>query len=328
MVSCASNGLISKYLIEDKHRIAYIPPYMRFERFQGYLNLRFPAMTTYRHASILSLAAVICVTVLFLLFQPFGLNRIEPPYRLFKIGAFSFAYLPVVWGYCLLFVYFIRINDFGNKWRLKHEILNNVGIILLLGIFNFILLTPILDRGYSLYAFLEIIVMTTAVTFVPIAVMTGIELIHFQYRDQSVQGSKTDSEMEGEVDIPIKDRTIILFGSNKNDSIEIGIDCLLFIQSQGNYVELVLEESSKQLKREMLRVSLKEIMTQLSGESEFKRVHRSYAVNMNRIINARGNAHGMTISLGDSNAEIPVSRQYTALLKPVQLKLRRKSAIA
>lgn len=294
------------------------------ERFQNYLNLRFPAMTTYRHASLLSIAAVACVAMIFLFFQPFGMNMIEAPHRLLKITAYALPYFPVVWGYCLLVVYFIRKNDLGNKWLLKHELLSNIALMLLLGIVNFITLVPVLEKDYSLYTFLEIIGMTAVVTLVPIAVMTGIELIQFQYRNQTnVAGgeSQGDALSKGESS---EDQFIILHGHNKDESLELGLQHLLFVQSQGNYVEVVVESVSSQITKEIIRISLKDIISQLSEVKSIQRVHRSFLVNTSRIVDAHGNAHGMSLWLGDTRIKVPVSRKFIDVAKPYESKHRKR----
>lgn len=288
---------------------------MKFNNLKNYLNLRFPAMTTYGAAILLSVSGTAIVMLFFMFFQPFGMHSIEGSYRLLTMGLFALPYFPFILIYCCLVVFLIKLKNYEMKWLLKHEIISNGLLVLIIGIVNFFLLVPVMDKQYSLITFFDIIAITVAVMLFPIVVLMGIDLIRFQYREKLISALKNEYSTDSIVGERNKDQTIMLLGLNKDESIELNPDKLLFIQSQGNYVEIVEETGSNQLNKEILRTSLKNIESQLSENPNIQQVHRSFLVNISRIEGARGNAHGMLFSLGASKIHIPVSRKFVNAAK-------------
>jgi DNA-binding LytR/AlgR family response regulator len=95
----------------------------------------------------------------------------------------------------------------------------------------------------------------------------------------------------------------------KRESLSFLSKELLYVSSAGNYVEFNLYRDSK-LEKVMIRNSISEIEKQFAHIPYYFRSHRAFIVNLNRVLSKKGNALGYSLSISDSNSEVPVSRQY------------------
>ena len=111
-------------------------------------------------------------------------------------------------------------------------------------------------------------------------------------------------------------KTIELSSENYTDRLELHVSDLAYIKSADNYVEIAYNEDNE-LKKKLLRNTMKNIENQISLYSSFIRCHRICIVNRHFIIrlNKTYNKHWLTIKGTDE--EIPVSRQYLLKLKEV-----------
>jgi DNA-binding LytR/AlgR family response regulator len=106
----------------------------------------------------------------------------------------------------------------------------------------------------------------------------------------------------------------MLQSENANESLRISADAILFIASADNYVEVhFLEE--RQLKRKLLRNSLRAIAAQTTSAQSFWRCHKSYLVNLDRVVKTSGNAQGYKLHFLETDQSIPVSRAFNTELK-------------
>lgn len=82
-----------------------------------------------------------------------------------------------------------------------------------------------------------------------------------------------------------------------NKDVDVFLDDILFCEAKGSYTEIVTKQ-----KRYTKRINLKDFLEQL--DSNFVRVHRSFAVNKNQI------TYKTSTSIFFHDQEIPVSKLY------------------
>ena len=63
-----------------------------------------------------------------------------------------------------------------------------------------------------------------------------------------------------------------------------------------------------------LRATLTSVLADAKNKSIFQ-CHRSFIVNLNRILSAHGNSNGYQLTMGDDHHVVPVSRSYVAKLR-------------
>lgn len=106
-----------------------------------------------------------------------------------------------------------------------------------------------------------------------------------------------------------KDDRIVLTSSSGKDRIAIRDSNLLVVKAEDNYVQLVIR-SGKVTERKLLRKKLSEIEKELKRFKVFRRVHRSYIVNIGRVSKAERNHSKQLVLYFDGEVEVPVSEKY------------------
>lgn len=108
--------------------------------------------------------------------------------------------------------------------------------------------------------------------------------------------------------------TVKLASDYGQEDLYLEISKILLLKSADNYVEVVYLEG-EEIKKKLIRNTLKNIAEQLKSYTGFMRCHRSFVVNIKYVkeLHRRFNNHWLTVDLFD--IEIPVSRQYIAKIK-------------
>jgi DNA-binding LytR/AlgR family response regulator len=109
-------------------------------------------------------------------------------------------------------------------------------------------------------------------------------------------------------------KSIEFISESRNENLNLLIADVAFIKSADNYVEIAYMEGSE-LRKKLLRNTLKNIEQQIKPYSNFIRCHRICIVNLHFIekLNTNYNNHWLTIK--GFNEQIPVSRQYMLKLR-------------
>ena len=102
-------------------------------------------------------------------------------------------------------------------------------------------------------------------------------------------------------------KPVRLTSDTGGDRVQLRPEQILCLRAEANYVELVWRESTG-IKRKFLRNTLTALLKQ-AGENVLMRVHRSWAVNLNRATTISGTSHRLEIDFGDE-VLAPVSRAY------------------
>jgi len=106
----------------------------------------------------------------------------------------------------------------------------------------------------------------------------------------------------------------IIESENRSEKIELLLNEIIFVQSADNYIELFYREED-QLKKKLIRNTLKNIEDQLNQYPNFIRCHRTTVVNIGFVEKLIRNYTGAILKLKGFDIEIPVSRQYLLRVK-------------
>ncbi|GAB3640237.1 LytTR family DNA-binding domain-containing protein [Spirosoma arcticum] len=104
---------------------------------------------------------------------------------------------------------------------------------------------------------------------------------------------------------------LLLLSENGKERLSLLPDQLLYVESVGNYVD-VHWLNVNQPQKTVLRSTLKEVETALTGYPQFFRCHRAFVVNLNMVSHTEGNARGYQLTLTGTSITVPVSRSYLA----------------
>lgn len=152
-----------------------------------------------------------------------------------------------------------------------------------------------------------------------IGLLPGSFCIYFNYSRALKKKLRKALNLNKELQVRIayyENGTLKLIGENNAEVVSLNTDKLLFIKSEDNYAEIVLEPSENG-GIQLIRSSLKQLDKQIDYPF-IVRCHRSFIVNLAKVEAVEGNARNFKIKLVNHNDWIPVSREayrkFTALL--------------
>lgn len=287
-----------------------------YSSINNFLNAPFPVNASYKAAFWRALSISIFVSLFLVMFQPFGLSSIGGKYRLLFIASFGLPCFPVILISSIIAVYVFRHYDWEKYWKVWHEILLTMSIPLLIGLANYGYGIVSLGWRFSWRDLLHMEFNTMLVGYFPIIgaiAMNWVLMLRkhqklamlFDMRLSDVSAEKTPAGGE-----------IVLEGENKQETVHLSANELLFIKAEGNYVDVVTMNQEGHSGNHLLRNSLRAIESQLnSWNASIVRCHRSYLVNCTRISQVKGNAQGLILSFESVKQEVPVSRKYVSCFR-------------
>lgn len=116
------------------------------------------------------------------------------------------------------------------------------------------------------------------------------------------------------IEDPQLNKPIEFVSENKNEKLNLTASNIVFIKSADNYVEIFFKEGDE-LKKKLLRTTLKNIELQVKPFPFFIRCHRSFLVNFHFIEKLTKNYGNNWIKIAGYTEQIPVSRQYLLKVK-------------
>jgi DNA-binding LytR/AlgR family response regulator len=156
--------------------------------------------------------------------------------------------------------------------------------------------------------------MTVSVGILPVTLQALIRLIQlrtaFSRQAEELNKQLPPSETgrfpeEGDSD---EAHPVIDFSSdNGQERIELSLATFLYAEAADNYVKFFYTAGGKP-EHKMIRSSLKRLEDAISGHAGFYRCHRTYIVNLRKVIHISGNAQGYKLHLDGVSTLIPVSR--------------------
>jgi hypothetical protein len=287
------------------------------------LNLRnpYPLNCSLRFLVEECLAVSTFIFLFLLVFQPFGLSELHA-------GIFSAAL-----GYgitCLVVMlllntaaYFNFFNYFNEeKWTLGRALFWSILNISFIGIANALYSAFIGIGDFSFLDILRFVFYTLALGIFPVG--TGLLLNQIRLKNKFAKESEIiNSEfihINNHTPVTKNTRTantnsqITIYAENGKPGLTLFPDELLFIRSTDNYVEVFYQVKNEN-NRLLIRNSLKNISNALSEDKQFFRCHKSYLVNMKKVVHVSGNAQGYKLHLSGTDELIPVSRAMNESVK-------------
>ncbi|MBR9833312.1 LytTR family transcriptional regulator [bacterium] len=247
-------------------------------------------------------------------FQPFGLN------------SYPFGVLQLTLGYgltCLITMSFLNIllpsifqNYFlENNWNVGKQIFWSIVNVACIGLANLLYSNFMEVANLSFGNLLLFEGYTVALAFFPLLlfIFTNQKLLRnrFEKAATAINNKLKTTQTEESEQSP---QQIILESENNTDSLIVSPDELIYIQSADNYIAVYYLKENK-FSSILLRNTLKSIDSQLSSFSQFFRCHKSYLVNLNKVICISGNAQGFKLHLENTDERVPVSRSHNTIIK-------------
>lgn len=198
-------------------------------------------------------------------------------------------------------------NTIKSKWKVKHELLFLYASLLFIGLGNFFIREVIYDNpnNFSLRYFKEELYNTFFTGFLVVTLIVSINFNRLFFRNQ--KRVKKLPMRRAQIEVSQNSRMVDIVTPLKKENFKLDTIDLLFVKSDGNYLEISLVDNLS-FKKEIKRISILELKRQLSNYPHIIRSHRSYLVNLNKIEKVEGNAEGYTLILQNGDCTVPVSR--------------------
>lgn len=248
--------------------------------------------------SLLAESIFLSVGVLFvlLIFQPFGTEGFDHPYKYEQLIGYGFlvfvSYPLIKWAiYALL-------SNVLSRWNLQWVSVTASGLLLAIPAFIY----------YS-YVIMGQFVLSWFPSFALFACAIGVPFILLIIYDKWLK-EKALSKL---VKQGTENNNIELNGENKDETYVFRPSNLLYLQSEGNYVKVIFmdDDTANQV---LIRSTLSKLSKQLT-EGDFMQTHRSFLVNRKHFtrINQESGKHRLCSTLLSDT--VPVSKTFLAEVK-------------
>lgn len=277
------------------------------------LNKKYPISSKINHSLTLILLVGFFVGSFLFFFKPFGLQNVTgDAFYLWGYGIVSILVL----SFNLLFLKNLFVQIFNEeKWTVLKNILWLLWIVSTIGLGN-LFYSKILFYNFQLTAKQLFVFQfyTVVIAIIPVIVITLVT--QNKYLKNNIKNALKISESLTKSNIEKASDKIKFSSENDKDQIELFVKDVLFLEASGNYVEINYLEENKH-KVFLIRSSLKRITLQTENFLELFKSHRSFIININNVLQVKGNAQGYQLSMKNTEKTAPVSRSFIKDFKQI-----------
>lgn len=275
----------------------------------NWFNRPYPLIEQTQTKLLVMLGFAIFIPTFLYIYQPFGINEIDPNYKLlYVIGIGVHVSLTLGVNYFVVPKLFPNIFV-AEKWTIQKEIIYILSSFFLVTCSNYLYNITIGSGISPHHSFIEFLGITVAVGIFPVMIM--VFLVERNLSSKNTQKaaeyskllSERTSEKEKKTEITITPET------SKSSNLVIDYKDFVFATSDNNYSTIYFQDQGK-LDKQLLRLTFKNLENQLTEFSNIIRCHKSYMVNKNYISEVKGNARSLMLKVDLYDEMIPVSRSF------------------
>lgn len=207
-----------------------------------------------------------------------------------------------------------------ESWTVGKELVLILTVVAGICVLNFAVILGVgLSQDPVLHVFKSAVLYTLGISIIPVGMLTLLEQFGHQ-RKKLKQAKRLTMQLRQQTTAapsarngPSSAGAILLEAENGQVELQLKPDEILFLNSDGNYVEVHYVDGSSRPHTKLIRNRLKHFASALP-EDRFFRCHKSYVVNGARIIRVEGNARNLELLLRGTDRRIPVSRSKSDAL--------------
>ncbi|MEO5645468.1 MAG: LytTR family DNA-binding domain-containing protein [Bacteroidia bacterium] len=260
----------------------------------------------------------IFIGLFLIVFQPFGTSSItDETFRIAFLGGYGLLTIVIciIYGFLLRFLFPKWMDE--KSWTTGKEILATLTIIFIVSICNLFYTNIIFHRNFETMQVPYWAGVTLVVSIIPVSFS-----VMLRQGKMTRESEGMAEEINGEIEhrkeeaLPKAEPVStpwIFISENEKEKVEADEKSLLFIESADNYSTFYMLENNE-LKKLLLRGSLKR-MEEQAGAPSLYRCHRTYIVNLSKVISVSGNAQGYRLHFDGTENTVPVSRNLGKELK-------------
>jgi putative flippase GtrA len=264
----------------------------------------YPTSKSVKEILISSIAAGTLVYLFIIIFQPFGTENFNHPYK----------YL-ILFPYTIIFGVAFFISDLCvfrfKSWNIGSELLKILMILFLGSVLSYFYNSLFISHvalSFENYGYMFLYSLAVGIPISAIYILSRYIYLK-SYHENSI--TAIDPQLTQNPVSPTKDNLNILINNTKFTITE---DNLLCIQALENYCTLYYLDNNR-INKQLFRISLSNLLIQIEKHN-IQRCHRSYIVNLDKVKNMKGNAQGYKLILPEMDFDIPVSRSFISVIIP------------
>lgn len=283
----------------------------------SFLNKPYPADKSLAKGLRNAIGVSIFLIAFFFIFKPFGLNQVPFESRWKIILLYGLINFISVFFVLHILKYILPIFQKEEAWVIWKEILSFILLFILITFGCLIANSIYFNVPFVFVNFLFLFVCVLSFGSLPVgfSIVTKYtrrlkeNLAEARKINEAISNSNTQISTE----IPAEE-LIPFHSDNKNESLSLHPKQFLFAESSANYVTVhYLKEGIA--KKEMLRTTMKKLISNVAEVTHIVRCHRSFIVNLNHIKHVEGDSRGYEINLNHTEHQVPVSRSYISIIK-------------
>ncbi|UCG62316.1 MAG: LytTR family transcriptional regulator DNA-binding domain-containing protein [Candidatus Zixiibacteriota bacterium] len=268
-----------------------------------------------RYGLVVSLSFSLFVLAFLYVFEPFGLNLVEPGRRINLIIGYAVTCFVILQANILIMPRIFPGFFKDENWILAKKILWQLWLVFTVGAGCFLVNSWMhLQHGenrFNVGRFMYFQLTTMLVGVFPIVIL-NLLANNRSLRLHSKLSREMSSQLESRDTVAVSESergdVAVLLSENEKERYEVDPDDIIYALSEGNYTKIFV--AGEQEERLFIRSSLKRIAHQLVEYPFLFRCHRAYIVNLRKVTDITGNAQGLRLTLEDSATSIPVARGY------------------
>lgn len=254
----------------------------------------------------------ISVFLFILFFQPFAIEKLDFENKLLFIAGFGIIIIVILFLNQIIFQHLLSQKE---KDETTDSLISSLYYFSLTGLTSlaFIFYLRYVGLGeISLYIVAKVVFICISL---PVTIHLRNKIDLYQQRIKSLQQENQSFQNKlkrfYEND---KNKFVELISENESENFQIQVSNIVFVKSADNYVEVGFQNEGE-VKKKMIRNTLKNVESQLRKFNNFIRTHRTSLVNIDFIEKLNKNFNTYWLSLDNTNETIPVSRQYLLSVK-------------
>ena len=280
--------------------------------------LRTPYPAQIQRWKTVVIPAVIIFLILYLL-QPFGIAQAgERALLMCSLSALLTAGVSALFSYALPTL-FPRFYD-ERRWTVGRYLLNLVGMLMLIAVAIWLLLSWLTDTGIDVRLFGYVMLWVLILAPFPTVVFTmwsyNLNLRRHLQEAMNINASLSQHPQKQENVAETSAEPMLTFCGNTKECLSLKSSDFLYAESDGNYIRLnYLLAGDGKMSRKLLRLTMKQAEEITATCPDIMRCHRAFLVNVDKVVKVTGNSQGLRLRLEGCTDEVPVSRVYVKQVK-------------
>jgi hypothetical protein len=271
---------------------------------RNYLSQRYPLE---ENIWKIILPISVFISLFMMIFQPFGLDDLQMKFKGLMLAGYGLVTLLVLILDLIILPRLLPKQIRDDEWSVLKEMFFLLWILFTVGLGNFAYSSLVLGFTLSISNILVFQAYTIAVGIIPVTAVTLIKLNYLKRKNEST-AEQISATLVPHAFNGLPGQEVCFLGENQKEELRVNTHDILFIRSEGNYITVGYLKNGKPA-QVLLRNTMKYATGLLAAFPSHFQCHRSWMVNLDRIIGVRGNSQGLRVVIRDIGEDIPVARK-------------------